>query len=86
MCGSDSMDWDPSKPKSESGEEKGTLSHWPKVPDPDQKDRMSCLFPGTNGSSSSTSDGRVVLPIFGFFRSVIPSSHLRGSRRRSLLE
>lgn len=44
MCGSDSMDWDPSKPKSESGEEKGTLSHWPKVPDPDQKDQNVLSF------------------------------------------
>lgn len=44
MCGSDSMDWEPSKPKSESGEEKGTLSHWPKVPDPDQKDQSVLSF------------------------------------------
>lgn len=43
-CESDSMDWDPSKPKSESGEEKGTLSHWPKVPDPDQKDQSVPTF------------------------------------------
>lgn len=30
MCGSDSMDWDPSKPKSESGEDPESLAQGPR--------------------------------------------------------
>ena len=45
VCGSDSMDWDPSGSKSGLGGGRGNLSHWHKAPDPHQKDRSILVFP-----------------------------------------